>query len=149
MTAISENPNVAIIKRKKRFTEDELSQAFKIKNTGGIRVSESNKLVILITLLHKETGYKDEVDLEKGLIYYTGEGQEEQLVESGNKSIKDAKKNGYIIFYFTKLSDDELIFQYIVKYDNDKSNTQPNDKGIERKAITFTLKIIEYEYDNY
>lgn len=140
-TTIQQNRNIDIILEKQTFTESQLYEYFEVRNSGGIRPSRKNKLIILITSTYYETGYKDTKDSKSGFISYTGEGQGNQEFIRNNKSILEARARGYLMFYFEKRGG-ILFFRHIVEYYSHSWETQPNIHGISRKVINFQLKII-------
>ena len=128
------------------FTERELYEMFNVRNSGGIRPSIKNKLVILIssafTVKHGQGNYKDRDDLKNKILYYTGEGNQNQQMIRNNTHILNSQYNGFRLLYFEKLYPNHLVFKSKVKYDSHFSETQVNSEGHPRKVIVFKLKIL-------
>ena len=99
------------------FTEKQLYKRFSVRNSGGIRPSIKNKVVILIDSYSDQMGgYDDRVDKKNGIVYYVGEGNGDQEMTRGNKSIRDAKNRGFKLLYFEKQRRDHLVYRYTLEY---------------------------------
>ncbi len=133
------------------FTEAELYSEFKVRNMGGIRPSNQNKVIILIDSIidykgnasSNPNGYRDTQDDDVGFLTYVGEGQDDQSLTRNNKNILLSKENGYTMLYFKKIDRNKLIFRFPVSYDSHSSATQENRNGYPRKVILFKLRILD------
>ncbi len=126
------------------FTEKELQTLYKIRNSGGIRPSNKNKVIILINSFfsEKQGGYENEMNEKSGFAYHVGEGEGDQEMIRNNKSILESKQNGYTLLYFDKPEQNRLFYRFKAEYDSWKSEKQTNSTGEYRKVIIFKLKII-------
>ena len=133
-----------IPQREEEFTEQELYETFKVRNTGGIRPTTQNKAIILINSFFSEQmgGYENEIKEEEGYVYHVGEGPGYQEMKRNNKSLLESKQNGYALLYFDKPSQNKLEFKFPVEYDSWKRVDQKDSDGKSRKAILFKLKIL-------
>lgn len=137
--------NQGIIPQKgEEFTEKELYEQFQVRNSGGIRPSRKNKVIILINSFfsEKQGGYEDEISGDSEFVYYVGEGEGEQKMVRNNKSIFESKQNGYTLLYFDKPEQNRLFYRFQVEYDSWNQDKQANSMGEYRKVIIFKLKII-------
>ena len=146
---INENKNTVnqkIIPQKgEEFTEKELYEQFKVRNSGGIRPSTKNKVIILINSFfsEKQGGYKNETSEKSGFVYHVGEGEGNQEMTRNNKSIYETKYNGYAMLYFDKPEQNRLFYRFQVEYDSHEIQRQTNSEGKDRDVIIFKLKIID------
>ncbi len=126
------------------FTEKELYEQFNVRNSGGIRPSTKNKIIILINSFfsEKQGGYENETSEKSGFVYYVGEGEGNQEMTRNNKSIYETKYNGYSMLYFDKPEQNRLFYRFQVKYDSHEIQRQTNSEGKYRNVIIFKLKII-------
>jgi len=137
--------NQKIIPHKgEEFTEKELYTQFRVRNSGGIRPSVKNKVVVLINsyFSEKQGGYENETNEKSGFVYHVGEGEGNQEMKRNNKSIYESKQNGYAILYFDKPEPNKIIYRFQAEYDSWKSDRQKNAHGTPRNVILFKLKII-------
>ncbi len=140
------NRNQGIIPQKgEEFTENELHAQFGVRNSGGIRPSNKNKMIILINSFfsEKQGGYKNEISEKSGFVYHVGEGGGNQEMKRNNKSILETKYNGYSMLYFDKPEQNRLFFRFQVEYDSHEFERQTNAEEEERDVIIFKLKIIK------
>jgi len=123
------------------FTEKELYKRFGTQTMGGIRYTKKHNRVILIDSVF--SNYKDRVDEKKGVVIYTGTGEEDQDFESRsgkfNSKIRDPNS---VLSYFQKPEPNKVIFKHLVKYLEHNIDEEKNRKGVTRKVIKFKLKII-------
>ena len=134
-----------IPKKGDEFTEKELQLQFSVGNSGGIRPSNKNRIIILINSFSskKQGGYKNEVDEKTGFVYYVGAGDGVQKMARHNKSLSESQYNGYTLLYFDKLKQNRLIYRFQLKYDSCKLDSQKNSIGKFRNVFIFKLKIID------
>jgi len=137
------NQNI-IPQKGEEFTEKEIQVQFNIRNSGGIRPSRKNMIIVLINsyFSEKQGGYENEINENSGFVYHVGEGEEDQKMVRNNKSILESEQNGYIMLYFDKPISNKLIYRFPVKYDSWKDDRQKNARGELRNVIIFKLKII-------
>ena len=140
----SKNPGM-IPQKDQEFSEKELYAQFQVRNSGGIRPSNKNKVIILIKSFFSEIqgGYQDETDGDSGFIYYVGEGEGDQEIKRNNRNIYESKSSGHTMLYFEKPQQNRLYFRYKVEYDSHKFEKQANSNGRMRNVIVFKLKIID------
>ena len=128
------------------FTESQLHDTFIVKSRGGIRKSLKTKRILLIssafTVKHGQGNYKDTVDLKNKILYYTGEGNDDQQMTRNNKGILNSHNDGFRLLYFEKPYPNHLIFKFEVKYDSHCNKTQVNSEGQPREVIVFKLNIL-------
>lgn len=132
------------------YSNKEISQIFSCANTGGIRVSNKNKTIVLITALHKKTEenpYGDSVLLEDGTFVYTGMGMYgDQVVTMTNQNGKIAYsgENGYKIYYFISPIRNVYIFKGQVELNGSHYFVKEEDaNGDMRNVVKFPLRIME------
>ncbi len=128
------------------FTEKQLYERFKVKNSGGIRPSIKNKVVILISSPSDQSWgrkYNDRVDVKNGVVEYDGEGDGDQEMARGNKSIiRYARDGDFKLLYFEKREPNRLVYRYTLEYVSHYMDTRPNSEGQNRRAIVFKLRIV-------
>jgi len=123
------------------FTEKELYQKFKTQTMGGIRFTKKHDMVILIDSVF--SNYKDRMDEKKGIVTYTGTGEDDQDFESRSGKFNDRVRNpDSVLLYFQKPEPNKIIFRHVVKYQDYSFDTEENRKGVPRKVIKFRLKIV-------
>jgi len=140
------NRNQGIIPQKgEEFTEKELYKQYNVRNSGGIRPSTKNKVIILINSFFSETqgGYENEINEKSGFVYHVGEGEGNQVMKWNNKSIFETQYNGYSMLYFDKPEQNRLFYKFEVEYDSHELERQTNSEGEERDVIIFKLKIVK------
>jgi len=136
LSAKPEVPN-----QNEEFTEKELYERFGTQIMGGIRYTKKHNRVILIDSIF--SNYKDNVDVEKGIITYIGTGEEDQNFESGIGKFNDRVRNpDSVLLYFQKPELNKIIFKHVVKYQDHHFDTEENKNGVPRKVIKFKLKIV-------
>lgn len=125
------------------FTEKELQEQFNVRNSGGIRPTNKNKMIILINSFFSEQqgGYENETNEKSGFVYHVGEGEGNQEMKRNNKSIFETQYNGYSMLYFDKPEQNRLFFRFKVEYDSHELEKQTNSDGTLRDVIIFKLKI--------
>ena len=128
------------------FTERQLYERFNVRNSGGIRPSNKNKVIILIdsifTVNIGQGNYQNKIDEENGIAYYIGEGNGDQQMIRNNKSVLESKNRGFRLLYFEKPRQNHVVFKFEVEYDSHIYLTQDNSEGRSRKVIQFKLNII-------
>jgi len=127
------------------FTEKELYEQYRVRNSGGIRPSTKNKVVILINSFfsEKQGGYENETHEKSGFVYHVGEGEGNQEMKRNNKSIFETQYNGYSMLYFDKPEQNRLFYRFKVAYDSHEIERQTNSDGTLRDVIIFKLKIVD------
>ncbi len=131
----------------KLYTNKEVSSIFKCSTQGGMRVSNKLKTVALIS---KEIGitnpYNDSKINEDGTFVYTGMGLKgDQIVSISNQNGKVAfsKENGYRLFYFVQIGNNQYKFIGEVKLNGDYYFEDEVDiLRNKRKVVKFPLKLI-------
>ena len=90
------------------FTEKQLYKKFNVRNSGGIRPSNKNNIIVLIDSIFSvnigQGNYQNEIDEKEGIVYHIGEGNKDQQMIRNNKSILESKSKGFRLLYFTKPS---------------------------------------------
>jgi hypothetical protein len=142
---VKNTEHLGIIPQKgEEFTEKELYEQYTVRNSGGIRPSTKNKVIILINSFFSENqgGYENETSGKSGFVYHVGEGEGDQEMKRNNKSIFETQYNGYSMLYFDKPEQNRLFFRFKVEYDSHELERQTNSEGEDRDVIIFKLKII-------
>ena len=123
-------------------TNNELSQAFKVGNMGGMRKSNTYNCLVLISDhtkgLYEDKWYDDE-------LHYTGMGKIGNQVIQGNQygTVYYSKTNGIILHLFEVLQPKEYIYRGIVKLSGSPyQEDQPDESGNPRKVWMFPLRVI-------
>ena len=153
ITIKSINEKIEILKYKKIsshylspgdvVTNDQLSEFFAVGNMGGIRYSNKNNILILLTT--NSDDYEDVVD-DSEIILYTGEGRNgDQQMTNGNAKIQNSSQYTTLLFKekFQESGirkrgalDNIYIFVGIVKYLKHYFQIENN-----RKVIKFVLEL--------
>ena len=128
------------------YSNQEIMNIFNCSGQGGIRVSNKNKTIALISNLvrRSETNpYKDEHIDSSGRITYTGTGTSgDQSVKGLNGRIAESRTNGYRIFYFEVYKNNEYTFKGEFILDDEPYFVNELDiYGNSRKVIKFKLKL--------
>jgi len=142
---VKNTEHLGIIPQKgEEFTEKELYEQYAVRNSGGIRPSTKNKVIILINSFFSENqgGYENETHEKSGFVYHVGEGEGNQEMKRNNKSIFETQYNGYTMLYFDKPEQNRLFYRFKVEYDSHEIEKQTNSDGILRDVIIFKLKIV-------
>ena len=128
------------------FTEKMLQDTFSVRNSGGIRPSLKNKVIILIdSAFTTNTGqgnYQNVIDEKNGTVHYIGEGEGRQQMVRNNRCIMESKSRGFRLLYFKKRIPNHLVFQFEVEYVSFSRDVQRNSNGIQREIIKFKLWIL-------
>jgi len=137
------------IQKGQNLTNDEIVAKFRVGNMGGIRYSAKNNLIVLFDT---ESGhYKDEIDKEFQIIYYTGEGQTgDQTLTGGNQRIVDSENTS--MFYFLEVPQEPgqnkrgalgKIYRFVgkVRYLKHATKTENDIDGSPREVIKFLLEV--------
>ena len=134
-----------IPEKNESFSEEKLHEKYGVANSGGIRPSNDNKVIILINSQLPKTkgGYNDKIDETDGTIIFTGHGETDQTLTKFNKSLEYSKQKGYTLLYFERSNTNELVFRHKAEYIDYEIKSEKNLEGIERRAIKFKLKIID------
>lgn len=114
---------------------------FKVGNSGGMRRSIENNVLILVTDPFKAI-YEDKwID---GILHYTGMGRTgDQQLTSQNKTLNDAKKLGITVYLFEVRSPKEYTFLGPVEVCGEVYRSkQTDDTGAVRTVLVFPLKVI-------
>jgi hypothetical protein len=137
------------IRKGQILTNDQLVSKFLVGNMGGIRYSSKNNLIVLCDT---ESGhYKDIIDKEFQIIYYTGEGQSgDQSLSGGNLRIVHSADTP--MFYFVEnpqphgnkvrgALDNKYTYVGKVKYIKHVTSSEKDIHGNSRQVIKFLLEI--------
>ncbi|WP_270606877.1 restriction endonuclease [Bacillus mobilis] len=91
------------------YTNNEITRRFKCSNTGGMRRSKKTNTLVLFSD-HTKGIYDDR--WKKGILYYTGMGQEgpQTLVGNQNKTLYESNENGVDVYLFEAFQPGEHIF---------------------------------------
>lgn len=139
-----------IIKKGQILSNDELIEKFGVGNMGGIRYSSKNNIIVLCDT--KSGHYDDKIDKDFEIIYYTGEGKEDQSLTGGNQRILDANTQHTPMFYFIEVPQEpgqrkrgalDNIYEFVgrVRYTKHVFKNEENVDGVSRKVIKFLLEV--------
>jgi len=85
------------IKKDDILSNDQLIEKFGVGNMGGIRYSKKNNLLVLLSTFSND--YNDTIDLDSGMVIYSGEGREgDQEIKKGNEKILNSKNIPMLLF---------------------------------------------------
>ena len=131
------------IQKDQILTNDDLVSTFNVENIGGIRYTKKNDVIVLLSLYSNDHG--DSIDIDSGLIIYTGEGKKDQKLKNGNEKILNSQNNLMVFFKEvyqepgTRLRgalDNKYKFIGIVKYQKHYWKEEKN-----RQVLKFVLEI--------
>lgn len=130
----------------KVYSNREVTEIFSCSGQGGIRVSNTNKTITIISKLvrRNETNpYQDEHINHEGRITYTGMGTVgNQKLTGQNLKIAESRTNGYRMFYFEVYRNNEYTFKGEVILDDEPYFVNELDlNNNNRKVLKFKLKI--------
>ena len=130
----------------KIYSNNEVMSIFSCSGQGGIRVSNKNKTVTLISKIirRNETNpYQDEHMTSDGRITYTGMGTRgDQKLDGQNLKVAKSRTNGYRLFYFEVYKDNEYTYKGELILDDEPYFEEEKDlDGNLRKVIKFKLKV--------
>ena len=126
------------------YSNKEVSEAFSCSTQGGIRVSNKNKTITIISNLvrRSETNpYQDEHMSYDGRIIYTGMGTVgDQKLAGQNLRIAESRTSGYRLFYFEVYKDNEYTYKGELILDAEPYfENEPGLDGVIRKALKFIV----------
>lgn len=127
------------------YSNDELSTIFGCSTQGGMRVSNKNMTVTIITKVNGDNPYGDTLINKDGTFVYTGMGLiGDQIVTPTNQNGKVAysETNGYTIHYFIAYSKNNYVYQgCAVNNGSFYFQEEVDQNGQLRKVVKFPLKI--------
>ena len=85
-----------VIQKDQILTNNDIITKFSVRNMGGIRYTKNNDVIVLLSTYSDD--YDDSIDLDSGLIIYTGEGKGEQELKKGNEKILNSKNTPMVFF---------------------------------------------------
>lgn len=124
------------------FTNNQLMETFSVANSGGMRRSKKNNLLILIN--KKGSIYQDR--LQDGKLLYTGMGLKgDQDINLGqNKTLAQSKTNGITVLLFNNPKTN--VYKYegeVILADVPFYEKQRDENGMERKVVIFPLSFVK------
>ncbi|XLP24100.1 HNH endonuclease [Bacillus toyonensis] len=125
------------------YANNEITRRFKCSNTGGMRRSKKTNTLVLFSD-HTKGIYDDR--WEKGILYYTGMGQEghQTLVGNQNKTLYESSANGVDIYLFEAFQPGEHIFMGQVELKGEPfQEVQEDTKGNDRKVWIFPIRLLK------
>lgn len=130
----------------KIYSNNEVMSIFSCSGQGGIRVSNKNKTIALISKLirRNETNpYQDQHMTSDGRITYTGMGTRgDQSLSGQNLKVAESRTNGYRLFYFEVYKDNEYTYKGELILDDEPYYEEEKDLDSNlRKVIKFKLKV--------
>ncbi|UNU74160.1 hypothetical protein LU293_04515 [Moraxella nasovis] len=123
------------------LTHDELISTFSVANTGGMRRSLKNNVLVLI---HKhDSVYHDR--WQNGVLLYTGMGLhgDQDMNASQNKTLAQSRTNGVNVLLFSSKYANEYKFEGEVALAADPYyETQQDESGKTRQVVIFPLRLL-------
>ncbi|HAS79793.1 MAG TPA: restriction endonuclease [Fusobacteriaceae bacterium] len=118
----------------------EIAECFLCSNQGGIRKSKRTNTIILLAKFDN-CSYKHRKD--KDILYFTGMGKKgDQEMKRQNKSLLNAKKEGFAIHLLELYKEKEYIYKGEVELiSNPIIERQLDDNKEERDVFMFPLKL--------
>lgn len=126
-------PNVAVPGAGERFGDEELRARYGVPMSGGIRINEENRCMVLVDRASPHTGQAS--GGRGAYILYTGQDSD------GGGSLSRSKEEGYTVLYFTK-EGGALVFNSRVEYDSHESYVETSGGGQKREAVRFRLRVV-------
>jgi len=132
-----------VIQKGQNLTNDEIVAKFGVGNMGGIRYTKNNDVIVLLSTYSDD--YDDSIDIDSGLIIYTGEGKGNQELKNGNEKILNSKNTPMVFFKEVYQEpgvrkrgalDNKYNFVGTVKYQNHYWKTEK-----ERRVVKFVLEV--------
>ncbi|MCG8472271.1 MAG: HNH endonuclease [Desulfobacterales bacterium] len=127
---------------KEYHRKSEIHGIYKGQAQGGISTPKDHPVVFVFTSDEGEKhGYKDEYR-DDGVFWYTGEGQKGPMrMESGNKAIRDHKKNNKTIHMFEYTRKAYVRYMGVAECIGYHEEQRPDNEGSMRTAFIFHLDI--------
>lgn len=131
------------------YTNNEIVKYFRVGNMGGMRKSNTQHALILISKAEDPAPgheYDDFFD-EDGILHYTGMGQEgDQKYTHGNKILGDSVTTGITVHMFMRHGSDDYVYRGVVTLAGDPYQEIEPDKNKQlRKVYKFPLKFSSTE----
>ena len=127
------------------LTNDELMKEFSVANSGGMRKSNKNNVLVIISD-HTKDLYDDKYYGNE--LHYTGMGLEgdQELNYRQNKTLAESNKNGVDVHLFEVFEENKYIYRGMVKLCKEPYQEIQLDKNNnERTVWIFPLIIIDSE----
>lgn len=88
--------SIDVIRKDQILTNDDIIAKFDVGTMGRIRYTKNNNVVVLLSTYSND--YDDSIDLDSGLIIYTGEGKDDQELKHGNEKILNSNNTTMVFF---------------------------------------------------
>lgn len=127
------------------LTNDELMKEFSVANSGGMRRSLKNNVLVIISD-HTKGLYDDKYYGNE--LHYTGMGMkgDQELYKQQNKTLAESNSNGIEVHLFEVFKAKEYIYRGIVKLCKEPyQEKQLDEDNNERKVWMFPLIILDSE----
>lgn len=127
------------------LTNDELMKEFSVANSGGMRKSNKNNVLVIISD-HTKDLYDDKYYGNE--LHYTGMGMkgDQELYKQQNKTLAESNSNGIEVHLFEVFKAKEYIYRGIVKLCKEPyQEKQLDEDNNERKVWMFPLIILDSE----
>lgn len=126
------------------YTNADIVKYFRVGNMGGMRKSNTQNALVLISKAEDPTPgheYDDYFD-DDGVLHYTGMGQEgDQKYTHGNRILGDSVTTGITVHMFMRHGSDEYIYRGIVTLAGDVyQEIEPDKNKNLRKVYKFPLQ---------
>jgi len=120
----------------------DIAETFLCSNQGGIRKSKKTNTMVLLAKFDN-CSYKHRKDGD--ILYFTGMGKKgNQEMKRQNKSLLNAKEEGFTLHLFELYEDKKYIYKGVVELISTPIiEQQLDDNGEERDVFMFPLKIRE------
>lgn len=132
------------------YSNEDIKNAFNCSGQGGIRVSNKNKTITLISSLTKRNGtnpYQDKQMNAEGFVVFTGTGSiGDQKINGLNKRVAESNFNGYRLFYFEVYKNKEYTFKgEVILTEKAFFEKEPDSNNNIRKVVKFKLRLKKEE----
>jgi hypothetical protein len=123
------------------LTNRELMDAFRVSSMGGIRISKTTNVIVLVTSVDNAV-YQDR--WKDGVFSYTGEGMKgDQAMAKGNLALANSASSGTPLLLFFKRKTNEYVFEGEVQLSAEPTVEQQQDEtGLMRCVFMFPLKLV-------
>ena len=136
-------PIVTLPRAGERFSDEELNARYGVPIDGSVRVSRTNRCMVLV---HPAGARPGNADADRATdILYTGESSGPKGVQNtmsdDNFALARSKEDGYTVLHFAK-EGDALVFNSRVEYVSHEFKAGADVDGLPRTVIEFKMRVL-------